>query len=210
MGQYGKALDLLGRRHFHVWEGGGDIHDVYINAHLLEGRQHFAAKRYKQALDDYAAALQFPENLEVGRPEHPPRDGEIYFHLGTAYEALGDNAQAKAHFEKAASEKIDLPEARYFQGLALRKLGQEARATLVFEGLIKSGRQELDATSDSDYFAKFGERRAETVRIAHGRYLMGLGYLVQGRRAEAKVEFEKVLGQNINHLWARVELASLR
>jgi len=209
LGQYEKAIDLLSRRHFHVWEGGGDIHDVYINALLLRGRQHFAAKRYKQALADYAAALEYPENLEVGRPENPPRDGEIYFHLGTVYEALGDSAQARSHFEKAAG-KSDLAEPRYFQGLALRKLGQEGRAAQAFEGLIKSGREELDATSDSDYFAKFGERRPEAARIAHARYLIGLGYLGQGKRAEAKTEFEKVLEKNGNHLWAKANLADLR
>lgn len=210
LGQYDKVIDLLGHRHFHVWEGGGDIHNVYINAHLLKGRQHFAARRYKQALDDYAAALRYPENLEVGRPEHPPRDGEIYYHLGTAYEALGDNSQARAHFEKAVAEKSDLSEIRYFQGLALRKLGQEAQATHVFDGLIQAGRQELDATSDPDYFAKFGERRPEAVRIAHARYLMGLGYLGQGKRGDAKTEFEKVLEKNGNHLWAKVHLADLQ
>ena len=92
----------------------------------------------------------------------------------------------------------------------MRKLGQEARAAQVFDGLIQSGRQELDATSDSDYFAKFGERRSEAARIAHARYLIGLGYLGQGQRREARTEFEKVLEKNSNHLWAKVNLADLQ
>jgi len=210
LGQYDKASDLLSGRHFHAWEGGGDIHDVYINAHLLRGRQHFAGERYKQALDDYLAALEYPENLEVGRPEHPARDAEVYYYLGTAYDALADKARARAYFEKMVAEKSDRPESRYFQGLALRKLGQAAPATQMFDGLLKAGRQELDAPSDSDYFSKFGERRSEAVRTAHAHYLMGLGYLGQGKQAEARAEFEKALEQDVNHLGAKIELAGLR
>lgn len=61
-----------------------------------------------------------------------------------------------------------------------------------------------------DYFAKFGERRSEAARTAHAHYLMGLGYLGQGNRPEAKAEFEKVIERNVNHLGARTQLAALR
>jgi len=210
LGQYDKAMRLLTRRHFHVWEGGGDIHDVYINAHLLRGRQRFNDKRYKEALEDFAAALEYPENLEVGRPERPAREAEIFYHLGTAHEALGDAVQAGAYFEKTVAGKSDRAESRYFLGLAMRKLGRQAEAAQIFQRLIETGKAELDATSDLDYFAKFGERRPEAARIGQARFLMGLGYLGQDKRAEARAEFERVLEKNINHLWAQVHLAGLR
>jgi tetratricopeptide (TPR) repeat protein len=208
--QYDKALDLLRRRHFHVWEGGGDIHDVYINALLLRGQQQFKHQRYREALKDFEAALEYPENLEVGRPEHSVRDAEIYYHLGSAEEALGDAAKARALYAQAVARKVEAPEIRYFQGLALGKLGEAAQAASVFAELVKSGKQELEATSDMDYFAKFGERRSEAARTAHAHYLMGLGYLGQGNRPEAKAEFEKVIERNVNHLGARTQLAALR
>jgi len=210
LGQYDKALDLLRRRHFHVWEGGGDIHDVYINALLLRGQQHFKHQRYREALKDFEAALEYPENLEVGRPEHSLRDAEIYYHLGSAEEALGDAPKARALYAEAVGRKVEAPEIRYFQGLALGKLGEAAQAASVFAELVKSGKQELEATSDMDYFAKFGERRSEAARTAHAHYLMGLGYLGQGNRPEAKAEFEKVIERNVNHLGARTQLAALR
>jgi len=210
LGQYDKALDLLRRRHFHVWEGGGDIHDVYINALLLRGQQQFKHQRYREALKDFEAALEYPENLEVGRPEHSLRDAEIYYHLGSAEEALGDAAKARALYAQVVARKVEAPEIRYFQGLALGKLGEAAQAASVFAELVKSGKQELEATSDMDYFAKFGERRSEAARTAHAHYLMGLGYLGQGNRPEAKAEFEKVIERNVNHLGARTQLAALR
>jgi len=209
LGQYDNAIDLLSHRHFHVWEGGGDIHDVYINAHLLRGQQHFRNKRYQQALSDFEAALEYPGNLEVGRPYRAERDAEIYYFIGGAHEALGDASQAKAFYGKAAAERLGESEVRYFQGLAFRKLGQEAQAARIFEGLVESGEEELAATSDMDYFAKFGEKRSEAVRLAHAHYLIGLGNLGQGRRAEAKAEFQSVLKQDLNHLGARTQLAAL-
>jgi tetratricopeptide (TPR) repeat protein len=210
LGQYDKAIDLLSHRHFHVWEGGGDIHDVYINAHLLRGQQRFKNKRYQEALQDYEAALEYPENLEVGRPEEPARDAEIFYHVASVHEALGEGSQARAFYEKSAAQKVRAAETRYFQGLASRKLGQEAQAVRIFEELINAGKAELAATSDMNYFAKFGERRSEAARIGHARYLMGLGYLGQGKRAEAKAEFEKVIERDVNHLGAQTQLAVLR
>ena len=210
LGQYEKAIDLLSRRHFHVWEGGGEIHDVFISAHLLRGQDAFRQQRFREALRDFQAALEYPENLEVGRPLEPPRDPEIHYMIGTAFEALGDGAQSRSQYEKAGAAKLEMPEAAYFQGLALRKLGQEDKAAGIFRDLLKTGEKELAATSDLDYFAKFGEKRSEAVRLAHARYLMGLGYLGQGKRAEAKAEFEKVLEKNANHLGALTQLAALR
>jgi len=37
LGAYDKALHLLQAHHFHVWEGGGRIHHVYVDSHLMRG-----------------------------------------------------------------------------------------------------------------------------------------------------------------------------
>lgn len=210
LGQYDEAIDMLRHRHFHVWEGGGGIHDVYVSAHLLRGQQHFKSKRYREARQDYEAALEYPANLEVGRPYRAPRDSEIYYLIATAFEALGEAAQARAFYEKSVAEQPDLSEMLYFQALAFRKLGQEAQAASIFAGLVEAGEKELAAAGDMDYFAKFGEKRSEAARTAHAHYLMGLGYLGQGKRAEAKAEFERAIERNVNHLGARTQLAMLK
>jgi len=210
LGQYDKAIDLLNRRHFHVWEGGGDIHDIFISAHLLRGQEAFRSQRYDHALRDFQAALEYPENLEVGRPLNPPREPEIHYRIATAFEALGDGAQSRSHYERAAAARAEVPEASYFRASALRKLGREDQAAGIFAELVRAGEKELAATSDLDYFAKFGEKRSEAARLAHAHYLLGLGYLGQGKRAEAKAEFEKVLAKNPNHLGAHAQLDALR
>jgi tetratricopeptide (TPR) repeat protein len=208
-GQYDNAIDWLAHHHFHAWEGGGDIHDVHISAYLLRGQRYFEDKRYREALADFEAALEYPDNLEVAKPYRAARDAEIYYFIGAAYEAQGDAARARAFYEKSVAQKHEALEIRYFQGLASRKLGQESQAAEIFDGLLKSGREELLASSDMDYFAKFGERRSEAARLAHAHYLMGLGYLGQGRRAEARAEFQKVIENDADHLGARTQLAAL-
>ena len=68
VGRYSQALQLLRSHGFHNWEGYGDIHDVYMDACLLQGEKEFRSGKYQEALKDYQAALEYPENLEVGRP----------------------------------------------------------------------------------------------------------------------------------------------
>ena len=70
--------------------------------------------------------------------------------------------------------------------------------------------EEIEAGSAFDYFAKFGEKPSDAVRLTQIHYLAGLGFLGKGQDAEAKAEFEKVLAMNVNHLGARTQLAELR
>jgi tetratricopeptide (TPR) repeat protein len=210
LGQYDKAIEMVTNRHFHVWEGGGDIHDVYINAHLLRGHQHFRDKRYREALQDYEAALDYPENLEVGRPYRPDREPEILYFLGLAHARLGKGSKAQTFYEKAVAEKIENSPVLYFQGLAYRKLGKEAQAGAIFAGLIKSGTTLISETNDVDYFAKFGGKRSKAAVVAHAHYLMALGYLGQDKQVEAKAEFQKVLRHDGSHLGARTQLTALK
>lgn len=209
VGKLDRALGLLSHHTFHVWEGGGDIHDVYISANLLMGQRLFQQGRYQQALELYQAALDYPENLQVGRPNLVPRDAEAYYFVGTAYEALGDHARAKEFYGKSVAARAGRPEVNYFRGLALRKLGEGSRAGELFAELIKSGRSQMAAAPERDYFAKFGVRRPAAARLAQAHFLMGLGYLGQGKRQEAQAEFERARAQDIDHLGARSQLAAL-
>jgi tetratricopeptide (TPR) repeat protein len=209
LGRYDQALDLLAHRHFHLWEGGGDIHDVYVNAHLLRGRARFKNRQYRQTLEDYQAALEYPENLEVGRPREVPREAEIYYLIGSAYDALGVQTQAQKAYEESAAIKLEGSELRYFQVLALRRLGRETEASEMVKNLLKMGTEELASASDAASSAKLEGTRSVSARLAHAHYLLGLASLGQGQRQRAKEEFQRVLDQDMNHLGARTQLAEL-
>jgi len=209
LGRYDQAIDLLENHHFHIWEGGGMIHDVYVDAHLLRGQERFKAKKYRDALKDFEAALEYPNNLEVGRPHRDARTSQVNYLIGTAHEALGRAEQARQCFEKSVAGQYGWSEISYCQGLAYRKLGQEREAIEVFDGLIKLGKERLAASAGLDFFEKFGERQSEVSRLAHAHYLLGLGHLGKGIKAEAKAEFEQVLKLNPNHIGAQARLREM-
>jgi len=209
LGKYEEAINLLKSFHFHVWEGGGRIHNVYVDAYLLRGQAYFTATKYRQALKDFKAALEYPENLEVGRPSRGGRASQVYYFIGTVYEVLGDTRKAKEFYEKSVALKHSWSQICYFQGLAFKKLGREKEASQMFDGLIQSGEERLRATRSMDYFAKFGERQSVMVRRANAFYLLGLGYQGKGELEKAKNEYKKALELNINHVWAKHQLAQL-
>jgi tetratricopeptide (TPR) repeat protein len=193
LGGYDRALELIEGHHFHVWEGGGEIHGVYVDAHILRGQRELAEGKYDRALRDYMAALEYPDNLEVGRPASGGREAEIHYFIGTAWEAKGEKAAAVDTFQRSVDAASGPSETAYFQGLSWRKLGQEPRARECFDRLISYARENLNKAPAMDYFAKFGEKESGRRRTAYFHYLSGLGRLGRGEEAEAKTEFLKAL-----------------
>jgi Tfp pilus assembly protein PilF len=53
-------------------------------------------------------------------------------------------------------------------------------------------------------------QQAENVRKARAHFLIGLGYLGQGKQAQAREEFASASRLDVNHLGARTMLAELR
>jgi tetratricopeptide (TPR) repeat protein len=213
VGRYDQAIQLLKTHHFHNWEGYGEIHDVYADALALRGEAEVKAGKYQAALKDYEASLEYPENLEVGRPYHETRLPQVNYLMGLTYEKLGNTAKSHELFQQALSSewrrrRREQPEMLYYQGMAALKLGQNAEANQIFDELIAMGNQALAAGSDIDYFAKFGLKRTGNFRLADAHYLIGLGSLGKGETAKAREEFRSVLGLNVNHLGATTQLAS--
>jgi tetratricopeptide (TPR) repeat protein len=183
---------------------------VYVDAHLLRGQEHFVKGRYDEALKDFEAALEYPANLEVGRPARGGRSSQVHYYIGAAHEALGNVKKARESYEQSVAEQHGWSETRYCQGLSYRKLGREQEAGEMFEGLIRFGQDRLSASSGMDFFAKFGEKQSEMRQRAHAHYLFGLGYLGKRDDRRAREAFEQVLNANPNHIWARFNLARLK
>lgn len=206
LGKNDRAIDLLSTHHFHVWEGGGRIHNVYVDAHLLKGHEHFAAGRLNEALQSFSSALEYPKNLEVGRPYSGGRAAQVYYFMGTVFEAMDDAKKAKEYYEDVVAMEYGMSEMSFYQGLALRRLSQEEKANQIFKELIDFGNKRLQAATSMDFFAKFGERQSAMRRRAQAHYLLGLGYLGRGDKEEARTKFKKSLELNLNHLWAKQQL----
>ena len=211
-GHYDQAIAHLENHHFHVREGGGEIHDVFVDAHLLRGIARLRDNQLQKALEDFLAAAEYPENLSVGRPQNDPRAAQVAYYTARAHEALDDAEKAKSFYEKAASQEGVrwAPESRFYRALSMRQLGQEEQAKAIFDELIRTGTERIDRDEQADFFAKFGEQQARQVRLASAHYLLGLGYLGAGRPDDARNEFGQAARLNVSHVWAKTQLAALR
>ena len=212
VGRYDEAIDFLANHHFHVREGGGEIHDVFVDAHLRRGLSYLKNKQFEKALSDFQKASEYPENLSVGRPKNDRRAPQVAYYTGAVYEALGDAEKADEFYKKAADQRVSSrwSEARFYQGLCFSELGQKDKAEKIFDELIEAAKKKLSQEATVDIFAKFGRQQTEKARKASAHYALGLGYLGKRMNNEAKAEFEKAVELNVSHTWAGAQLAELR
>jgi len=211
-GSYDKALDIMTKRHFHVWEGGGNIHDVFVDANLLRGIKELGDKQYSKALKDFQCADTWPDNLEVGEPEDGGRRAQISYYTGLAYEGLKNSQASKEAFGKAmqlgGGRRINQGELGFYKAMALKKLGKADEAKSILEKIEKDANNQLKSSEGLDYFAKFGAASTRESRMADSYYLLGLASYGMGDKEKAKGYFTKVMELNQNHVWAKVMLDS--
>ncbi len=202
-GRYDDAIRLLDSHHFHVWEGGGQIHDYFVHAHLLRGSAFMLGKDYARALQDFELADTYPENLEVGRPIQGGRRAQVWHFIGTALEALERNEAARAAYAESAGMERGWSELSYFRGMSLKRLGRIREAEEQFRGLMAHAAARLESSPAMDFFAKFGERQSAAAQKAHSLYLLGLAQLGLGQAAAARGAFDQAIELDPNHFWAR-------
>jgi tetratricopeptide (TPR) repeat protein len=205
-GRYDDAGRLLAERHFNVWEGSRGLRDAYEDVYLLKGQTRFRASDYRGALKEYQKALEFPLNLENAWPYRGGRMPAIFYFIATAHEALGDTASARQFYDKAAEaqQQETWSDLRYYEAMALKKLGKDEQAGRLLSGLMDFA--SVEPGSGVDFFSKFGEREPLNVRQARLHYLRGLVHKARGDAAASRAEFEKALALDVNQLWARVHL----
>ncbi|MBN1815803.1 MAG: DUF5107 domain-containing protein [Sedimentisphaerales bacterium] len=209
-GRYDDAIDILTTHHFNTWEGGGRIHDVYVDAFLLRGIRRLDSGRPKEALQDFMAAMDYPDNLEVGRPMDDPQLTRSYFWLGMVHEKLGEKEKAMSYFSQCVQANAHRPDFAFYQGMAQVKRGQTEESRKLFTELVQTGQTRLTAGSERDFFEKFGEKLSHQADQAQACYLMGLGHLGLNNMAEAKKQLEQACAYNPNHVWARHMLGTIR
>jgi tetratricopeptide (TPR) repeat protein len=145
--QYDKALASLNGHRFKPWEGGQIIRELFVLANVEKGRQAFAARQFGTAETAFREAMTYPENLGVGKPEHP-HDEEALYWLGKTLKAEGKNRAAKIAWQQAAGEaKYESPEERgattseFYAALALDGLGDSDAAASVLNRLASTTAQ---------------------------------------------------------------------
>ncbi|MDD4849334.1 MAG: DUF5107 domain-containing protein [Gemmiger sp.] len=215
LGRYRQAYDLMLAHKFHPWEGGeGKITTQYAVALSQLARQALAAGDAATAKTLLQQALHFPENLGEGKLEGA-KDNDLYYYLGLAERALGNEPAATAYFERAAAGEEEPAGAMYYndqpadlilyQGLANRALGREEKARARFYKLVSYGEKHYYDAPSYDYFAVslpdlalFEQDLTQRNRI-HCEYLIALGSYGLGDAARAAACYDAALQQDPAH-----------
>ena len=88
--------------YFVNWEGQSVTWNLFHGAHMKRGQSRFEAKDFAGALQDFEAALTYPDNIGVGRSNRPQEAASQYWR-GKALQALGRAEEAKAAWKEGAA-----------------------------------------------------------------------------------------------------------
>ena len=102
-GRLDNCIDYLRGARLSNWEGQTRPRDIFAAALMARGKQAFEAGDLDAAAADFAEALTYPENLEVGA-RYELTDAETRYWLGKTLHALGRVDEARAEWETGASQ----------------------------------------------------------------------------------------------------------
>jgi tetratricopeptide (TPR) repeat protein len=211
-GQHARALEILGSRTFHPWEGGeGLVSAQYVAAHLLLGRALLEAGDFAAALAHFDSARVYPRNLGEGKHLLTP-EVDLDYYRGVALARAGRESEAGESWEKAAGAPAAVGPSAYFRARALLALGRQREGQGALEQLLEAAHLQLAEEPKIDYFATslpnfllFADdlrRRQSTACL----FLIGLAHRGLEHTEEAASAFQQVLALDINHLGAQQEL----
>lgn len=202
-GEYDKAISILDNRHFHLWEGGGQVHVLYANSHMLKGISLLRDEQYESAITEFDLALQYPANLEVAPTHNGGYGAKCHYLAGLAYEELGQDEAASERYQLSAQAPAPghLSDLSYYKALSLRKLGNTDEEKTIIGQMTETRDRMRENLMDS--YAKFGE--ADTnVQQSELAYYCGLIELLQGDQAAAQSHFAEALSLYPGNIWAKV------
>ena len=219
LGRYDEAMALLDSHIFHPWEGGeGKVPAQYQYARVEKAKSLLASPTtdadIRQAIKLLTECLIYPHHLGEGKLQGA-QDNDFHYLLGCAYELLGDDVQARQHWEQATYGPTEpaaamyyndaKPEKIFYQGLALLKLGRTAEAHGRFHKLVGYGKQHLFEPQVMDYFAvslpdlQIWDGDLNEKNRIHCLFMLALGYTGLGDKAHAERYLSEVEGMDANH-----------
>ena len=215
VGRHQDAYDTIMSHTFRPWEGAEGKVTTQYKASLCEmAKEKLAHEDYAGAKELLEKALVYPLNLGEGRLEGT-KDNNLYFYLGCAEEALGNEAAAKECFEKASLGEDEPAGMMYYydqpadmilcKGLAQQKLGHQKAANACFYKLIDYGEKHIRDNMRIDYFAvslpelEVFPSDMQKRNICYCRYLTALGELGLGNYHTAASLLDSVLEIQADH-----------
>jgi tetratricopeptide (TPR) repeat protein len=216
LGEPANALHLLEARRFQPWEGGeGLVLAQYVRARLLLGQEALDEGDPTGALVQLQAALRPPENLSEAK-HLLANQSDLYYWIGEAYAASGDQVSAAAWWQRATRQRGDFQQMSvrqismmtYWTAMAHLRLGAEHEAREVFQAIYDHSLALQAIEPKIDYFATslpamllfeddLCRRNTTEAWFLRAQALYGLG-----RANEAAALLAEVLQADSNHTGA--------
>lgn len=203
------AIARLTEHTFLRQEGVVNLHDLFVDAHLLKGWELLQSEESEQALAHFLLADTYPPNQRIGRLSAYQKEAQIYYFTALAYQAINQKSKAKEYFKKAVDTPAGKSEYLYYRAMSQLELGEESEGMASAEALIRSGEEALGERGEADFFAKFGEKAGVNERKAMAFYHMALGYLATGDTVKTQEAFSQTLELRNSILWAHIYLESI-
>lgn len=205
--KYDDAIRLMKDRRFNIWEGGTlDVAGSWTDAHLLRGQRSLESEKTEEALADFRAAGEIPDNLPSEDRGSGRRLAELDYWIGTALEKAGKFAEARQVWKEAIgkldatsrnhADRLSGPGGvqRFYEGAILQKLGRASEATNLFQGLLESAHKGVENSQlNMNGGPSAADLGAQRNRLASAHYLTGLAHQGLGEPARAKAKFQKAL-----------------
>jgi len=187
LGRFDEAIERLTTTVFRPWEGAVAMRRIYVDAYLGRGRAALARGDYEAARADFAASLEYPVHIGVGRPKSP-HDAQSYVLLAEALTGLGRSAEAREALEQAVAESHRVAsEGRYWQLLALRQLGREDEAETGGRAMLAEARKRAEAEPNQ----------------AEAQFVLGLALRFTGDETAAQEALTRAVELDPQHVEAR-------
>ena len=214
-GEYHQAKYLIIKRIFHPWEGGeGKVVGQFLISQIELAKIALSEEHFEESMSLLNETDNYPHNLGEGKL-YGVQENDINYLKGLVYLSLSEKQKANQYWQAAStglSEPVQAvfyndqqPDKIFYQGLALRKLGDSAQADAIFRKLIAFGENHLNDEIKIDYFAvSLPDLMVFDVDLnsrnqIHCYYMIGLGYLGLNQFEQSIKYFEKAKKGNINH-----------
>ena len=214
-GRYEEAKQKLDSHLFHPWEGGeGKVPAQYQICRVELAKQAISAREFDKAVTLLSECLNYPHHLGEGKL-FGAQENDFYYFLGIAYDALGQEDQARQCWEEATKGPQEpaaamyyndaKPDKIFYQGMALLRLGRQDEANGRFYKLLNYGKQHIFDKVVMDYFAVslpdllIWEDSLDRKNQIHCKYMLALGYFGLGDKAKALRYLNEVRQLDINH-----------
>ncbi len=160
LGKFGAAADVLSSRVFHPRELGHALRALWSRAHLDKAVELARGGDYDQARQNIAKALEYPENLQLGRPVRRS-DARTLYVAGLIEAEAGDQQAARAHLTEAVEQnQLDPVPTEPWSILAMIRLGDTEAAMKRLDAVESQARLYLESQFQGD----LNDRLQETIR----------------------------------------------